>query len=133
MNRKNIFLIFSLSLLTVVLLAACNSTSKRIGWTCLNSANELDCEYQYFTGREAEGINLDYGETLAITEEVQVESGVLRVYVQNPDGETIWETDFTQTSSDAIKIQADEGGFYRLTVEGIEARGAFNIHWQIIS
>jgi hypothetical protein len=132
MNRKTNKVIILWILLIAVSLAACGIAAKRLGWTCMNSLNELDCKYQLFTGQEVEGISLKKGESLEITADVQVEDGELMVNIQNPDGDFIWDPDFPGTSSDTFKFQAAEGGLYRLIVEGIETRGSFNINWQVL-
>jgi hypothetical protein len=129
MNRKNIIIFCSLVLFANALLLSCNAVSKRIGWSCINTSNELDCKYQLFSGQETEGIFLETGETLEIKYDVQVEAGGIGVYIQSPSGETIWETDLIQTASEEIEFQAAESGNYRLIVEGRETRGAFKIHW----
>jgi len=132
MNHKKNLYIFSLLLLAAVLLSACSPVSKRIGWFCINPKNELDCKYQFFTGQESKRISMQKNETLAITLDVEAESGDLRVFLQNPENETVWETDFNQTASDAFKVQAEDNGLYRLVVKGSETSGSFIIKWQIL-
>ena len=111
------------------LMSACNSSTVRVGWVCLNSSNELSCKYKLFSGQETENINLDIGEKLTMSIDIQVVSGEMKISLTNPNGEVVWEENLNDTASYTKNIQASDSGNYLLVIEGIETEGSFDIKW----
>jgi hypothetical protein len=122
---------FILVILTIFLVSACSTSSIRIGWTCTDGINELDCNYREFTGREIEEIDLEPAEMVEIKYDVEVESGILAIQLEDPEGEIVWKTEQVDDFSGEITLPADEKGRYRMIVEGQETQGSFLIEWDI--
>jgi len=130
-KHKNLGIV--LFLVLAVLISACSTaSSKRMGWVCVNDSNELDCSFELFSGQEAEKIKLEEGQTLDIAYEVEVESGELWIGLVDPDDVAVWEVDLSQTVSDTVSVPVEASGNYHMVVEGMDAKGAFNITWDII-
>ena len=77
MKRKHILEIILISIIFVFLVTACSPSTIRIGWSCTNRINELDCNYREFTGWEIQEINLELAEMVKIKYDLAVESGLL--------------------------------------------------------
>ncbi len=129
MNRKSTIIIYFL--LTVILLSACSTSSQRVGWSCINPSGELNCTYRLFSGKEIEKISLENGEKLTVDFDVQIESGEVKISLQNPEGVPVWDTGLSQTTLDIFSIEIKESGDYLLIVEGIKSRGSFIFDWEI--
>lgn len=131
MKRKYILDIIFLSILATLLVSACSTSSIRIGWSCTNGINEFDCKYREFTGREIEEIDLNADDTVEIMYDVEVESGILVIQIEDPEGEIVWKIEQVDNYSDEVTLPADEKGRYRMIVEGQETQGSFLIEWDI--
>ncbi len=93
MKRKHILEIILLSILSAFLVTACSPSSIRIGWSCTNGINELDCNYREFTGREIQVLNLELAEMVKIKYDLVVESDLLAIQFEDPEGEIVLRTE----------------------------------------
>jgi hypothetical protein len=93
--------------------------------------NELNCNYSEFTGREIEEIDLEKADMVDIKYDVEVDTGILAIQIEDPEGEIIWKTEQVDNYSGEITLPADEKGQYRMIVKGQETQGSFLIEWDI--
>ena len=132
MSRKTLKTLFIVSVLVILTSACSAATSKRVDWVCVNHENEFDCRYTLFSGQETENINLRTGEILAISFDVEVESGELQMILMNDSEEPVWKITLKESLSDVTSYQATENGDFYLVIKGMDAAGSFNITWQIL-
>jgi hypothetical protein len=122
-----------LSILIVVGMAACGSGSStvKIGWVETSLPGKLEASFQLFTGSETRTVRLEEGEELTLIMQATLEEGELRLELQDPQENTIFKTDLDQPGTRSAAYMAERGGRYRLTVIGQEAKGSFEILWEV--
>ncbi len=129
-HTKNLFFILSIIIIASVL-SACSSSTTKVGCVCMDSSNELDCQYKLFDGREIKNIDMDAGEVLQVHYEVEVESGRLSLILQDAAGEVVLERAMPSTSEDDLTYTATEDGRYRLIIEGLDTKGSYLVNWSL--
>ena len=118
-----------LLVLPVFLLTSCSTT--KIGWVEMNYGNDFEASYQLFDGEERERIQLDAGDTISLSYELNVEDGALTIQFVDPDGDTVWEETFLEDEENVFDFTAEASGRYSLVVAGDNAEGSFDLTWDI--
>lgn len=131
-SHKNMRLVFVFFLIFSVAISACSSSSSlRIGWTCFNGAQKMDCSYREFSGREVSTERLETGTTVTVHYDITVDSGSLTFTIEDPNGDDIFTVDLTEPLEDVHTFTPDEDGRYSFIVEGEGTEGAFLIAWDL--
>lgn len=118
-----------LLVLPVFLLTSCSTT--KIGWVEMNYGNDFEASYQLFDGEERERIQLDAGDTISLSYELNVEDGALTIQFVDPDGDTVWEETFLEDEENVFDFTAEASGRYSLVVAGDTAEGSFDLTWDV--
>lgn len=129
-HTKNLFFILSIIIIASVL-SACSYSTTKVGCVCMNSSNELDCQYELFDGGEIKSIAMDAGEVLQVHYEVEVESGRLSLILQDAAGVVLLESEMLDTSEDDLVYKATKDGCYRLIIEGLDTKGSYLVNWSL--
>jgi hypothetical protein len=102
---------------------------------CVENVKPGHVSYRYndFNGPFTRNVNANAGQTLTVDYTVTVDGGTLDIRVANPGGEAVWQKTFDTganvTGSQQVSIQ--QSGRYQLVVDGHQARGSFQIDWQV--
>jgi hypothetical protein len=108
------------------------------GFTCRGCVENVkprhvSYRYNFFNGPFTRNVNANAGQTLTLDYTVTVDGGTLDIRVVNPGEDVVWQKTFDtgadMTSSQQVSIQ--QNGRYQLVVDGHQARGSFEIEWQI--
>lgn len=118
-----------LLLLPVFLLTSCSTT--KVGWVEMNYGNDFEASYQLFDGEEREKIQLDAGDTISLSYDVEVEDGALTIQFVDPDGDAVWEETFLENEENVFDFTAEASGRFSLIVAGDNAEGSFDFSWEI--
>lgn len=137
--KMKMFLIIILSC-TLVLLSACGAGpihlgnlkigEVRIGMIGAEKPGEMDYSYSTFNGYESQSLDLKAGQNLKIEYEVKVSKGNLRLAVEGPEAEILWETVLEEDGQDRVEVTIEAEGRYLLYIEGEQTGGSFRVNWQ---
>lgn len=112
----------------IVLLAGCGQAETRLGWAGSSLNDQIQYQYEQFTGDEAKDLILAGDVTMNY--DVVVESGSLMVSLTDPQGTAVWDKSFQESDNGEARINIDENGRYRLTIIGKDTNGRFDFHWE---
>lgn len=122
-------LILFLTLIVLIILAACSSSNVKIGFVGTDQDGLIDYQFVSFSGHEKQAIVLEEGDNLVINYEIDIEKGSLEITLLDIDKNPI-KTIFTdECISDRIEFNCEESGRYILDVKGNKAKGSFKITW----
>ena len=125
--RKNIkFIVLSVVILSV-LLSACDLSQIRIGWAGSSSLNRMAYKYTRFSGMETKQLSLKEGDHLELEYELEVEKGLLKLSLYDPDTNLILEKTFSENTAGEERFMAPSDGKYQILLEGRDAGGSFDI------
>jgi hypothetical protein len=124
--KKHLILLL---LLPVFLLTSCSRT--QVGWIEMNYGNTFEASYRLFDGEERERIQIDAGDTLSLSYDLNVKDGALSLQFVNPDGDTLWEETFLEDGEGVFDFTAEASGRYTLVVAGDNTEGNFDLSWEI--
>jgi len=121
--------LLALLLIPMLLLSSCSQT--KIGWVQMNYADVFAASYRLFDGEERERINIDAGDTLSLSYDINVKNGALSLQFVNPDEEIILEETYIEDGEGVFDFTAEESGRYTLIVLGDNTEGNFDLTWDI--
>ena len=126
-----------LLLLLVFTLGACDAweggSTVEIGMVENSGFNNTEARFETLRGRKVRQETLSTGETLVLDYDVTVDKGTLTLMVEDPSGESVWETEVTDSAADQVEIVAAEAGNYDIIVEGDDAGGSYDLSWTLES
>jgi len=122
-----------LLILVLCILSGCDSSTIKLDWVCFNGPNKLDCNYSLFTGQETKEIFLNKSEILEVDFEGEVDSGLLILEIEDPQGQIIWKTENTDQYIGCRTIPVFLTGRYHLIAIGQDTKGSFQIEWQNVN
>jgi hypothetical protein len=129
MRRASLLMV---ALFTVTgLMAACGSSSLRVGWRAFDGPRRKRANYATFTGVERATFRVEAGADVELDYEIEVGEGGLCLEFQDPDGETLWEDTFREGADDVVRVTAPQDGRYRLHIEGRSAAGGYDVTWSV--
>ncbi|MEJ2013482.1 MAG: hypothetical protein P8X64_14820 [Anaerolineales bacterium] len=107
-------------------------------YTCRGCAGpdvpgHVDKRFQYFNGPYTKKVSADAGQRLTMDYGATVEEGSLDMRVVNPDGQVVWQETYDAGAdvNQTAHIDLQENGRYQLVVDGHQAKGNFQIDWQL--
>jgi hypothetical protein len=122
-----------LLLIMALALASCGSTYTCRGCAGNDVPGHVDKHFQYLDGPYTRTVSADAGQLLTMDYGATVEEGSLDMHVVNPDGQVIWQEtyDVGADVSQTAQIDLQQNGRYQLVVDGHQAKGSFQIDWQL--
>jgi hypothetical protein len=122
---KNHFL-----LLYITLIVLCSSCAyKTTGWLSNYTPGSDKASFSYFNGKNTDTISLSAGDVLRLSYKVKVTKGRLSIYVQNGRN-LVWHTDVSTIVDSTINLTAIKSGRYKITIEGQQAAGSFELSYK---
>lgn len=118
----------ALILIAAVLLTSC---TRQVGWVGLNYGNTFDFSYQFFDGKETEKIEIEAGDTLTLSYDIEVNDGALNLELLGPDQAVVWQTSFLEDVNDVFEFTPTAGGRYTLNIIGDSTNGGVELRWKI--
>lgn len=118
-----------LLLVAGALLAACEDSELRTGWSGSHTSGHMDYSYNTFSGDEVGRATLDEGEELTVEYDAEVDKGTLTIRVEDPDGDTLQAITLEEDDSDTWTITASQDGQHIVVVEGDDTGGSFDVEW----
>jgi hypothetical protein len=131
--KPKVILILLIIVVSMLMMTSCQDSIFKIGYRCFNGPQKLDCKYQRFTGREVVKGELQPGENIELSYEVDVRSGILSIQVVALDEKVLWTSKFSESSMGEAIISTDWEGLYQMIVQGDGTRGGFLMEWSIQS
>jgi len=132
MGLRRSMLVTALVVAIGSLLVGCGARSSlRIGWLEAGGPGHKDVRYKLFSGLERTSFRAQAGETIELDYDLEVERGTLAVSLVDPDGEDLWARTFEEEAQDVVRVEAQQGGRFRLNIEGESTRGGFEITWRV--
>ncbi len=104
----------------------------RDGWSDTHTANCIRASYDLFDGYEYGYINVETGQTFIIRYDVKVESGNLRVKIESPWGENVWQQYIKHNSKKEFAVQVTSNGRHKVMIIGDDTKGSFDVSWEKI-
>jgi hypothetical protein len=117
-----------ISLILFSLLTAC---TRQVGWVVMNYGNSYEASYLLFDGQETEKFQIDAGENLKLSYDVEVDEGALTMRLTDPTGNVVWEETFLEDAQDVFDHISNASGRYTLKMIGDNNKGAFDLQWEI--
>lgn len=124
MNKKIAFLV------ALVMIFTLTSCSRQVGWVGLNYGNMIDVSYQLFDGKKVERIQIDAGDTFTLMYDIEVDDGSLKLQLNDPDRQQVWEATFLDDTEDVLTFRAESSGRYTLNILGDQTKGGFELRWE---
>ena len=124
MNKKIAFLI------TLVMIFTLTSCSRQVGWVGLNYGNKIDASYHLFDGKKVERIQIDAGDTFTLMYAIEVNDGSLKLQLNDPNRQQVWEATFLDDTEDMLTFRAEISGRYNLNIIGDQTKGGFELQWE---
>lgn len=117
-------------LIVLMLLPACQATVGYAGnnysW---NGKGKMNGTYKTFNGTEQRKIKAEAGETIAFDYDSSVRKGSLSMKLLGPDGRET--ATFKPGENGKLDVKSEEGGTYKLVVEGQDTGGSFHVSWEV--
>ena len=118
-----------LTLLPMILLTSCSKT--QVGWVGNNYGNTFNATYMLFDGQEKERIQVDAGDVFTLSYDLSVEDGALSLQITDPDKTVLWEETFLKDDEGDFSFTSQASGRYILTITGDQAKGGFDLTWDV--
>ena len=118
-----------LTLLPMILLTSCSKT--QVGWVGNNYGNTFNATYMLFDGQEKERIQVDAGDVFTLSYDPSVEDGALSLQITDPDKTVLWEETFLKDDEGDFSFTSQASGRYILTITGDQAKGGFDLTWDV--
>lgn len=116
-------------LLAASVLTACEFHGGiRLGSSYSSSKKHMSSSFEKLSGKDTKEIKLKEGTALAVTYDIKVESGELRITLISPEGSEVIAFENEQKGKKQIKIE--QGGTYKIVVEGKAAKGSYDFRWE---
>ncbi len=113
----------------VYLLSACSfDNGLRLSSGNSSAKKHMSSSFALLSGENTKEIKLKKDATLVITYNIKIESGDLKVTLNNPKGSEI--VAFNNTQKGKKEIRVDESGVYEIVVLGKDAKGSYDIRWE---
>jgi hypothetical protein len=138
-NKRNYYgfsalvLLISALMISAVAMSGCDRmrSTIKIGYSEISSPSSKELSYQTFTGVTGAQVGLEQGDTLLLDYDAEVTKGELKLEIQNPDQEIVWDTTLEETSNSLIQYQARQNGSYTILIEGDDTGGSLDISWEV--
>lgn len=115
----------------LIILALLTSCTRQVGWVGLNYGNTYDFSYQFFDGKETEGIEIGAGDTFRLTYDIEVNDGALNLELVDPNRAVVWQANFLEDAKDVFEFVPESGGRYTLNIIGDGTNGGVELRWKI--
>lgn len=129
MDKVRKTLLAVVPLLLAGLLAACGQAAVRLGWVETSSPDHLAASYIKYSGTETRTVPAQAGETLYLEYDAKVDTGDLRLEVEDPYGKTVWCVSLCEACGEIKALPVDQVGCYTISVQGNGTKGEFDIKW----
>lgn len=129
MKRKTVLLMAVFTMVTF--LSACMEARPEINLEGFNEPGHISYSYMRFTGIELAEIEAQEGETIEVDYTAGVIRGRLMMQVMSPSQDLLWEVILDENVDDRVDIPVEESGTQTLIIRGINARGSFDIQWEV--
>ena len=117
-----------------VILSACKFGKVKFGEVRMmygtNEAGRIAYDISTFTGTESGEFEAETGQLISFTYSVDLEKGALFIEWQDPQGEVVWEKEFSESEHGEGEFGTLSPGIYRILVRGMGAGGKFDVSWQ---
>lgn len=94
-----------------------------------SSSKQMKAKFSKLSGKDAKAVKLKVGQTITFDYDVHLEKGSLNIVFQDSKGNIIMELDLNQDRTEEIMIEKSDT--YHLVVAGEEAKGSYDIRWEI--
>ena len=128
---------YSLLLLVItlsVLISGCSLDKLKVGEVRMmygtNEAGRISYEIRTFTGTESGDLEAAAGQWIAFTYAVELDKGTLFVAWQDPQGDVIWQKDFSESDQGEGEFEALSSGSYQVFIRGTGMGGRFDVSWE---
>ena len=112
-------------------LVGCGRTTVRIGWLESNLPGRFSASYVTFTGSESRRVQVDAGETLVLTYDVEVTRSTLAIRVEAPDDRVLWDRSFPGDAQGSVELPLEQDGWHSIVVDGDSTGGSFRLSWAL--
>lgn len=133
MNRKRSLWLLLAALLFGGLLASCGDGTSRIeiGMREIHLSGDWQANYATFTGRKSDTFQADAGQRLDLEYKTQVDRGTLKILVENPADEVVWQVSLQEGQSDSVQVPLEQDGRYTMRIVGEGTSGSWHLQWNI--
>ena len=117
----------------MLLLSSCGSQLVCRG--CVENVypGHVNYSFQYFDGPFTRSVSATAGQTLTLNYSAIVDGGNLEMQIIDPAGTVVWQKTINPTANvtNSTQIDIQQNGGYQIIVDGHQARGSFQIDWQV--
>lgn len=122
-------------ILTAVILGGfligCGRTTFRLGWLESNRPGRFSASYVTFTGSESRWLQVDAGDRLVLTYDVEVAKGRLALKIEAPDDRILWWRSFSDDAQGSAELALEQGGRHSIVSDGDRTGGSFRLSWAL--
>jgi hypothetical protein len=134
-NKRYPAYILSFFMVVAGLISSCNFDNVSVGGVRVmygsNEDGHISYNYTVFSGIESGSLEVEAGQRILFSYEVNVDKGSLLIEWQNPDGEAVWQKVLLESEGGGDVITAESSGGYRIIIQGKNAGGNFDITWTV--
>jgi hypothetical protein len=134
-NKRYPAYILSFFMVVAGLISSCNFDNVSVGGVRVmygsNEDGHISYNYSIFSGIESGSLEVEAGQRILFSYEVNVDKGSLLIEWQNPDGEAVWQKVLLESEGGGDVITAESSGGYRIIIQGKNAGGNFDITWTV--
>ena len=123
--------------LLAILLCGCDISNKikigevRLGMYGDKSDSRLYYSYGTFSGIESNQVQVDQGQIIAFSYNLNVNKGSLIIEWQNPQGQVTWKQVFESQAQGSEVIPADLAGSHTIIIQGKDTAGSCDVSWDV--
>ncbi|NIW50559.1 MAG: hypothetical protein GWN30_39025 [Gammaproteobacteria bacterium] len=129
MKRKITLVLITFML--VVLLSACMEARPEINMEGFNEPGHISYTYLRFTGIQYGEIDAEEGDTIVLHYTAGMIRGRLLMQINAPSQDLLWDVILDENIDKTVEIPVNENGIHTLIIRGINARGSFDVQWEV--
>jgi hypothetical protein len=132
-GRRAVFALALVIALPLVLLFACfRPQNQFMSLGASNPGGHVAYSFTSFTGSERADVQARSGRTLTLEYQASVESGSLRIRVEDARGQVVWQMELPidgASGRQRAEIRVQQGDRYAIVLEGREAGAKLDLSW----
>lgn len=128
--RKKTAIIF-IALLSLSLLSACLESNPEIDMNGFNEPGHIKYSFTRFTGIQLGEIEAEDEQVIDLSVTAGVVRGRLLMQVMSPSQELMWDVILEENVNETVQIPVTEDGVHMLIIRGLNARGSFDVQWEV--
>ncbi len=114
-------------MLAGLLLAGCAQEGRVSVRLSAGAEVTISASYPRHFETRVQGLVLEQGETVSVSYQLQVDSGTLELFIDDPDENEIWQQCFTEDTQDVFTFTAQVDGCYLVRIDQEEASGSYEL------